>query len=184
MRQNIFKSIAIAAIAVAMLGSGKSAKAEKIGLGLGYEFDRDLVAIDFLFPLERHGAKRPRGGVLNFGLRIMGVNDTQDGAYSEEWISFALPILYEHVFERGLSASLGLEYRYYDAVEGEASSPTKTSFMGGGIVGGSNYFFKNGIFFGWKIAAGVVYQQTSTAGGDLSSTHGYIAPTLSFGYML
>ena len=191
LKQNFFKSVAVALVAVAMLASAKSAKADIVGVGLGYEFNRSLVAIDFLVPLKHHGAKRPQGGVLNFGLRIRGTTNKRERSYSSEWVYLAVPVAYEHVFDSGISIIAGAEFRYFDWKETRISpsdEPSKNVLdetrIGGGIVLGSDYFFKSGVFLGLRIAAGAAsYKEIYEAGGDLSGIYGYAAPTLSVGYM-
>ncbi len=193
MKQNIFKSIAIALVAVAMLVAGKSAKAAIVGVGLGYDFGRDLIAVDFLIPLAPQDAKRPQGGVVNLGLRIGGFSDA--GSQEEEkWLSLAVPVAYEHVFENGISIITGAEFRYYNSeittkqpiYNNELIIRTVTiqagfSSLGGGIVLGSDYFFESGVFLGLRIAAGVVSGKTDT--GSYTNIRGYATPTLSVGYM-
>ena len=196
MKQNLFKSVAVAMmlVAVATLASTKNAKADIIGIGLGYEFESNLIAFDVLVPLKHHGAKRPQGSVLNFGLRIRGGNNERTGmySYSSEWIDLAVPVAYEYVFDSGISIVAGAEFRYVD--EKEKVSSTGTVYpknnvvddmrLGGGIVLGSDYFFKSGVFLGLRIAAGALfYEWAYEEGGRREGVYGYAAPTLSVGYM-
>ena len=191
MKQNLFKSVAIMLLAVATLASAKSAKADIVGVGLGYDFGGNLIAVDVLVPLQHHGAKRPQGGVLNLGLRILGANNKRTGHDSSESVSLAVPVAYEHVFDSGISIITGAEFRYYDYKQTRLSPSSNPSsnvvddqILGGGVVLGSNYFFKSGVFLGLKISAGAVYyKEMYERGSDRTGIEGYAAPTLSVGYM-
>ena len=195
MRQNLFQSIAVVLVAVAMLAGNKSAKADIVGIGLGYDLDRDLIAIDFLIPLGHHGEKRPQGGVLNLGLHIRGANNERGGLYTSSWVSLALPVAYEHVFDSGISIIAGAEFVYSDYQETIITPDDITNAddnvvsekrLGGGIVLGTHYFFKAGVFLGLQIAAGAVSYEEIYQEGDYvrrSGIYGYASPTFSVGYM-
>ena len=210
MKQNLFKSVAVAMmlVAVATLASTKNAKADIIGIGLGYEFDSTLIAFDILVPLKHHGAKRPQGGVLNLGLNIRGGSRQRDEeGTSFDWIRFSIPVAYEHVFDKGISILGGLEFAYYSNDENSFSEDEARTFTsrkqqkdyGGGVVLGTHYFFKSGAFLGFRVSAGVghstyAYQrktefQPGVSGTDTETNeghttiYGYAAPTLSVGYM-
>ena len=206
MRQNFFTSVAVALVAVATLASTKNAKADIIGVGLGYEFDPSRIAIEFLIPLKHHGAKRPQGGVLNLGLNIRGSSRQRNAeGRSFDWIGFSIPVAYEHVFDSGISILGGLEFAYYSNDENFFSNDEARTFdssnqqkdYGGGVVLGTHYFFKSGVFLGLRLSAGVghstyTYQRKTDAhngGTDTETKEGhtsiyaYTSPTLSVGYM-
>ena len=201
MKQNLFKAIVVAGVAVAMLYGGKSAKADVFGIGLGYQFEPSRIAIDFLLPLEHHGAKRPRGGVLNLGINIRGgFRKRGIEGTNFDWIGFSTPVTYEHVFGSGISILGGAEFLYYSNDEdydgyfsiGPFTSNEKRTEYGGGIVLGTHYFFKSGVFLGFRVSAGVVYQTYAYSNNrrgypnsneEHTSISGYAAPTFSVGYM-
>ena len=209
MKQNLFKAIVVAGVAVAMLYGGKSAKADIVGVGLGYDFGREFIAVDFLIPLEHHGAKRPRGGVLNLGINIRGgFRKRGIEGTNFDWIGFSTPVTYEHVFGSGISILAGAEFRYYSSDEDrvdndqysfDTSSEKRTDY-GGGIVLGTHYFFKSGVFLGFRVSAGIsystyAYERASVYNSEVTNLtytnsseehttiYGYAAPTLSVGYM-
>ena len=207
MRQNLFQSIAVVLVAVAMLAGSKSAKADIVGIGLGYQFEPERIAINFLIPLEHHGAKRPQGGVLNLGLNIRG-GSRQRGEQGTnfDWIGFSLPVAYEHVFDNGISIITGAEFLYYSDDEDYYSNDQRREFIsseqrtdyGGGIVVGTHYFFKGGVFLGFRVSAGVGHstyadnRETNwhndiSTDADANEGHttiyGYASPTFSVGYM-
>ncbi len=210
MRQNFFRSIAVAMmlVAVATLATAKSAKADIVGVGFGYQFEPSRVAIDFLFPFKHHGAKRPQGGVLNLGLDIRGASVQRDEEGENlDWIGFSIPVAYEYVFDSGISILGGAEFLYYSSDEDYFSVDERRTYTyseqekdyGGGIVLGTHYFFKSGVFLGSRVSAGVVHStyayerktefQPRVGGTDTETNegytgiHGYAAPTFSVGYM-
>ncbi len=208
MKQNLFKAIVVAGVAVAMLSAGKSAKADIVGVGLGYDFGREFIAVDFLIPLEHHGAKRPRGGVLNLGINIRGgFRKRGIEGTNFDWIGFSTPVTYEHVFGSGISILAGAEFRYYSSDEDRVdndqysldTSNEKRTEYGGGIVLGTHYFFKSGVFLGFRVSGGVAHStyayerarvhSEGINGTDTNSSeghttiYGYTAPTFSVGYM-
>ena len=195
MKQIFFKSIALALLVVALLAGGKVAKADVVGVGLGYQFEPSRIAIDLLIPLKHHGAKRPQGGVLNLGLNIMGSSQKQRSRLrgrNFDWIGFSLPIAYEYVFDSGISILGGAEFVYFsndgNSVFNSITSYNKDTTYGGGVVLGTHYFFKSGVFLGLRVSTGVGYSSTyesSPSASEVKHTtvSGYAAPTLSVGYM-
>ena len=210
MRQNFFRSVAIAMmlVAVATLATAKSAKADIVGVGLGYRFEPSRIAIDFLFPLKHHGAKRPQGGVLNLGLDIKGgFRKRDEEGENLDWIGFSIPVAYEYVFDSGISILGGAEFLYYSRDEDYFSVDERRTYTyseqqkeyGGGVVLGTHYFFKSGVFLGFRVSAGVAHStyayerktefQPRVGGTDTETNegytgiYGYVAPTFSVGYM-
>ena len=169
----------------------QTASAAVFGMSLGHRFEPSRIAIDFLFPLKHDSGHRPRGGVIQTGLHILGGDGGRDGIYSMNWIGLAIPIAYEHVFSSGISIITGAEFLYYESKRTHYAASiisvtdiTRDSELGGGIVIGTNYYFKSGVFFGFRTSVGIAASETTyESGGKYNGIAGYVDPTISVGYM-
>ena len=159
-----------------------SASAAKFGISLGHRFEPSRIAVDLLFPLHRGEGHRPRGGVIQAGLHILG-GDRQHSNYGFDWLGLVVPVAYEHVFSKGISIIGGAEFLYLRSNSLGNNSITRKD-LGGGLVIGTNYYFTSGVFLGFRTSAGITYVKNIYDDGSRGTgIAGYVDPTISVGYM-